>query len=127
MIYVYVGLAGILGALCRYAASLAIEPFVASSSFPAATLVSNCIGCFAIGWLAAGGASRLRLSENGRIAVTSGFVGSFTTFSTFSMETVHMLEAGQDGKALIYVMVSLIAGLFLAMLGGRIRGGGGAV
>ncbi|MDF2719859.1 MAG: hypothetical protein K0R28_6784 [Paenibacillus sp.] len=51
MIYIYVGIAGVLGALCRYTIGLAVEPFVSAALFPAATLFCNYSGSFALGWL----------------------------------------------------------------------------
>lgn len=131
MIYLYVGIAGILGALSRYAVGLAVDPIVPAAMFPVATLLCNYSGSFALGWLSGGGAARMRLSGNGRAAVASGFVGSYTTFSAFSAETVHLLQAGEGGKALVYVLVSMWGGLALAWIGGQWAGrkasGGGVV
>ncbi|WP_238403278.1 fluoride efflux transporter CrcB [Paenibacillus mesophilus] len=127
----YVGIAGVLGALCRYAVGLAVDPVLSAALFPAATLLCNYSGSFALGWLSGGGAARLSLSDNGRAAVASGFVGSYTTFSAFSAETIHLLQAGEGGKALAYVLASLWGGLALAWIGGRLAGrktsGGGVV
>lgn len=120
MIYIYVGIAGVLGALCRYAVGLAANHLAAASLLPVATLLCNYSGSFALGWLSSGGTVRMRLSDTGRIAVTSGFVGSYTTFSSFSAETVLLLQTGEIGIALTYVMISLWGGLLLAWLGGKI-------
>jgi CrcB protein len=120
VIYIYVGIAGVLGALCRYAVGLAVEPFVSAALFPAATLFCNYSGSFALGWLSGGGAERMRLSGNGRSAVASGFVGSYTTFSAFSAETIHLLQTGDGGKALVYVLASLWGGLALAWIGNKV-------
>ncbi|TNJ67145.1 fluoride efflux transporter CrcB [Paenibacillus hemerocallicola] len=120
MIYIYVGIAGVLGALCRYAAGLAANHLAAALWLPVATLLCNYSGSFALGWLSSGGAARMRLSDTGRIAVTSGFVGSYTTFSSFSAETVHLLQSGEIVAALSYVMISLWGGLLLAWLGIKI-------
>lgn len=122
MIYIYVGIAGVLGALCRYAIGLAVHHLAAASLLPVATLLCNYSGSFALGWLSSGGAARMRLSDAGRIAVASGFVGSYTTFSSFGAETVHLLQTGKIGIAVSYVMLSLWGGLLLAWLGVKVGG-----
>lgn len=121
----YIGLAGALGALSRYAVGLAIDPRL--PFFPAATLLCNYAGSLALGWLTAGGAERLKLTDNARAAVASGFIGSFTTFSTFSSEMLNLFHEGQAWKAIVYAIASFAGGLMLARIGERwaARGGTG--
>ncbi|RKN87015.1 fluoride efflux transporter CrcB [Paenibacillus ginsengarvi] len=113
----YIGIAGAAGALSRYGVGVLTDSFAPASVVPLATLLCNYTGSFILGWVTGGGAARLRLPDKGKIALTSGFVGSYTTFSTFSMETVRMTEDGRYGQALLYVLVSLWGGLLLAWLG----------
>ncbi|MFC3768888.1 fluoride efflux transporter FluC [Paenibacillus sp. GCM10012303] len=131
MTVLFIGLAGVLGALVRYGVSLAVDPYADPALFPLATLLCNFSGSFALGWLSGGGALRLGWSERKRIAVTTGFVGSYTTFSTFGAETVHFLDSGHGWMAAVYVMTSLWGGLLLAWAGGRLaearKSGGEAV
>jgi CrcB protein len=123
MIIWYIGLAGALGALSRYAVGLAIDPRL--PVFPTATLLCNYTGSLALGWLTAGGAARLKLKETARAAVASGFIGSFTTFSTFSSEMLELFYEGQAWKAIAYAVASFAGGLLLARLGERLAARGG--
>lgn len=112
-----VGLAGVLGALCRYMISQI--GFVSSSSdaiiFPWETLACNLIGSWLLGYLAEIGGTYF--SPRLRLSLTTGFIGAFTTFSTFSYETMQLLKQGFVGTACLYVWVSLIGGLLLAFYG----------
>ncbi|MCR8641850.1 fluoride efflux transporter CrcB [Paenibacillus sp. N1-5-1-14] len=110
----YVGFAGVIGALCRYGLSSLANPSQAGS-FPWGTLACNWIGSFILGFLSY--VLLKRLTDQLRVVITTGFIGSFTTFSTFSWETVQFMELGQYGAALLYVMISVIGGLGLCYLG----------
>ncbi|TXK85847.1 fluoride efflux transporter CrcB [Paenibacillus sp. N3.4] len=112
----YVGLAGICGALARYGLSVLWNPST-SSVFPWGTLFCNFAGCLFIGFLAF--AKELRIPANLRLTLTTGFIGSFTTFSTFSYETVNMLRTDHFGLAAVYVLGSLWGGLAFTWLGAR--------
>ncbi|MFK3988178.1 MULTISPECIES: fluoride efflux transporter CrcB [Exiguobacterium] len=116
MLYVYVGLAGALGALARYGIGTGIETFWIGL-FPLGTLLINLSGSFALGWLTHFLFRSGRLSPSVVTAVGTGFIGSFTTFSTFSVETIELLEADAFGSALLYVTLSLGLGLFSSWLG----------
>ncbi len=116
MIYFYIGLAGALGAICRFLVAIIITPFN-NSVFPYETLVVNLAGSFALSFLTFLSLSRWRQKENLRLAVTTGFIGSFTTFSTFSLELVNLLKYQQYILALLYVAISLVGGLLLAWAG----------
>ncbi len=82
-----VGLGGGLGAICRYGISL----LPLKSSFPLATLFTNLLGALLIGFVA-GLASRDVLSSRANLFWRTGVCGGFTTFSTFSLETLRLLE-----------------------------------
>lgn len=116
MLYVYVGLAGALGALARYGVGTGIET-IWVGMFPLGTLLINLSGSFALGWLTHFLFRSGRLSPSIVTAVGTGFIGSFTTFSTFSVETIDLLESGALGMALLYVTLSLVLGLFSSWLG----------
>lgn len=110
MKYIVVGLAGAFGALSRHwlgiwiTASLPVD-------FPVGTLLINLTGSLLLGFVAAYGVERGRLPEPWRAPVTVGLIGSYTTFSTWSVETVLLLEAGRWPAALLNVSVSLALGL----------------
>ena len=118
MLYIYVGLAGMLGALARYGLGLAIAA-IWSNPFPFATLTINLLGSFALGYLTHGLFKQNRVSREVATAVGTGLIGSFTTFSTFSLETILLLENGRLGLAVTYVLTSLTFGLFSSWLGYR--------
>ena len=108
------GLGGCLGSVLRYLLSLV--PLDRTGSFPVNTLLTNVLGAFAIGLLAAlsrqsGLDSRLVLF------LKTGVCGGFTTFSTFALETTGLLQSGRYLPAALYVLLSLglsLAAVFLA-------------
>ncbi|MCL0081547.1 fluoride efflux transporter CrcB, partial [Peptococcaceae bacterium] len=114
--YLYVGLGGILGSISRYIISLLIIP-VNQIPFPWDTLIVNLLGCYLLSFLASLQLNRLKISAHLRSAILIGFIGSFTTFSTFSVEIMHLLNSSQYITVVIYSAVSLAGGLILAGLG----------
>ena len=111
-----VGIAGFAGAVSRYA----IGAWVARRSprgFPWATFVINVSGCFALGFLMALFAGRWVPDPDVRAALTVGFLGAFTTFSTFAYETVSLRDVGATTTAAVYVVASVALGLAAAWLG----------
>jgi len=109
-IVVFVG--GGIGSLLRYGLSLAIGP----RGFPFATLAANVAGCFLIGCLGAAGA-RFSWSETTRLMLTTGLCGGFTTFSTFSKESLALLESGSYGLFALYSLGSVALGVAAVALG----------
>ena len=116
MLYVLVGFAGILGASARYGLSLLIGEFT-TGPFPWPTLVINLIGSFLLGYATHFLFRTKLLHQYAITAIGTGFIGSFTTFSTFSVETVTLLNANRLSDAALYVLISLFGGLFLSYLG----------
>jgi len=109
---VWIAVAGAAGAVARYRIGLAIG----LRSFPWATLLVNVVGTFVLAFVLAGpGASRWSPTTTTAIAV--GLLGSFTTFSTFGMETFTMLRTDRAPEAAAYVALSLAGGLAAAWLG----------
>jgi CrcB protein len=84
-----------------------------SSQFPTGTLTVNLIGCLIIGALA-GLNNTHSLSENTRLLLFTGLLGGFTTFSSFSNETVQLLRTGHHLWAALYVVASNAGGFLLA-------------
>src|ERR1039457_7119216 len=87
------------------------------SSFPTGTLIVNIAGCLLLGGVTQFGLHHLSLSPNWRIGLSVGFLGAFTTFSTFGLETVRLMEDGEWIRAVLYVSSSIIGGV-LAIVGG---------
>ncbi|AGT33041.1 chromosome condensation protein CrcB [Geobacillus genomosp. 3] len=114
MVYLAVGIAGMIGALVRYGLGLVVP---AAHGFPFATLVINWTGSFSLSWLTVVFTRRPAWPPWLKTAVTTGFVGSYTTFSTLSVECVELLEHRQWGAAAVYIAASLFGGLFAAWAG----------
>ncbi len=112
----FVGLGGFLGAIARYLVDVRVTTF-AGAGFPWGTLAVNVIGSFAVGLLFALVVERAALSADLRAPLMIGFLGSFTTFSTFALESWRMIEDGFWIGGLANVAVSVIVGL-IAVVGG---------
>ena len=115
MTLAYVALGGALGALARYGISGWVYDRM-GESFPWGTLVVNLVGCLALGlvirWLQVSA-----VSPEVRPFLTIGVLGAFTTFSTFSYETMALLQEGQWLRAGLYMGGSVVLGL-IAMVAG---------
>lgn len=113
MLYVLLALAGVIGAVCRYLIGMLIP----SHGFPLATLVLNLTGCFLLAIVMRYLARLPRVSSNMVTVIGTGFVGSYTTFSTFSLESIQLIEHQMYITALLYIGASLIGGLLFTWLG----------
>ena len=107
--YLSVAGAGALGAVARLLLGSALSP--ASKSFPLATFVINITGTFALGYFLTFAAQRSHISETTRLAIAVGFLGAYTTFSTFMAETDSLFQNNFPFKALLYLFSSLALGL----------------
>ena len=108
---------GSLGAVLRYLVSTGIYQWL-GRGFPYGTLVVNVIGSFLIGLLTESLVlQRVAISQEYRAAILVGFIGAFTTFSTFSLETLYLLEQGSLGKAALNTVISVFACLLAVWLG----------
>ncbi|MGG5741210.1 MULTISPECIES: fluoride efflux transporter CrcB [Bacillus cereus group] len=116
MKYIIVGIAGILGALSRYYLGFTIDTLW-HHSLPLATLTINLIGCFLLALLTTYIARLNILSSEVITGIGTGFIGSFTTFSTFSVETVKLINHSELGIAFLYVLCSMLGGLIMSGLG----------
>jgi fluoride exporter len=113
--YAAVALGGAAGSLLRYWVGVALVSRL-GAAFPWGTLVVNLTGSFAIG-LAMG---LLSPRSTAWLLAVTGFLGGFTTFSTFEAETMALLRAGAAGRAAAYVGASVGAGLAACWLGARL-------
>ena len=118
MIYLFVGIAGSLGAILRYLIGISL---FTHSSFPYATLCINLIGSFLLAWLTTRFFKRTSLSPVIKTAIATGFVGSFTTFSTLSVETVQLFQTGAIGLGVLYVTISMIGGFLMSTIGFKVE------
>ena len=111
-----VGVGGGLGALARYCIAGWLTP--AGASFNWGIFVVNITGGFLMGVIVEAGALKLNLSPEMRAFLTVGILGGYTTFSTFSLDSVLLLQKGQYGAAAFYMIGSVvlsIAALFVGL------------
>jgi len=119
LVYLAIAIGGTLGCWARYAMTNMIQS-IYGRDFPYATLLINVLGSFLMGFLFIETLERLAVSPYIRIGILTGFLGGFTTFSTFAMETLLLAEQGEGGKSILYVALSLILGFFAAFGGAYI-------
>ena len=110
--WIAVAMAGAAGALTRYGLAVLVGP----RSYPWTTLAINVTGAFMLTLLVAGPLATRRNSPLA-VAITVGFLGAYTTFSAFGLETVEMVRDDRIGAAATYVAVTLILGLAGAAAG----------
>jgi CrcB protein len=111
-----VALGGAIGSVLRYLTSVTAA-FWFGVEFPYGTLIVNLVGAFLIGLIQELGAESLVLSDNTRLLLTTGVMGGLTTYSTFSYETVRLIEARAWHYAVANVVVTTAACLALCVLG----------
>ncbi len=110
--------AGAAGALCRYGSAKLAARWL-GSGFAYGTLFVNVLGCFLLGSLLEYATTKNALPRGLTLALGVGFLGSFTTFSTFGVETMRYVGDGQSSHAMINVLSNVVLGLFAAWLGMR--------
>lgn len=106
---------GVLGAVSRYAISLALP--AASGQFPWGTFLINASGSFVLGFLLVLLMEQFPRGRLARPVIGTGFLGAYTTFSTFMVDAVELVHDGSIGTAAAYVLASIAAGLVAAWLG----------
>ena len=111
-----VGLGGAVGSIFRYLSSLLITKYF-NSIFPIATFTVNIIGCFLIG-LIFGYMEKEQIANDAvKYLFITGFCGGYTTFSTFAIENIGLLQEQHTLTAFAYIAASVITGLFAVWLG----------
>ena len=111
-----VGLGGALGSMLRFWAGGVISNRL-GVRFPYGTFVINCTGSFLIGLIVTLLAERTHWSPNWRYLIPIGFIGGYTTFSTFELETFRNFQDGEMLIASLNVLLSVVAGFFSVWLG----------
>lgn len=110
--------AGAAGAVCRYGSGKLAARWL-GAGFAYGTLFVNVIGCFLLGSLLEYASAKNALPRELTLALGVGFLGSFTTFSTFSVESMRYVGEGQNTHATINILSHVVLGLFAAWLGMR--------
>lgn len=118
LVYIWVAVGGALGSVFRYMLSGLVGRF-AGEAMPWGTLAVNVIGSFVIGWFAAATTSggRLFATPEFRTFVMVGLCGGFTTFSSFSLQTLALFDDGQPVRAIANIIASVVLCLVFVWLG----------
>jgi fluoride exporter len=114
--YVYITTGGALGCLLRYLAILMVGSRF-NSSFPFGTFFVNIIGSLLIGFLFGYFAVHNEVSERVRFLLFIGFLGGFTTFSSFAFENMRLMSIGMFRVSLLYILLSNLFGILMVFAG----------
>jgi fluoride exporter len=109
---IFIGLAGLVGTLCRYWLSGVLARRY-GETFPTGTLAVNALGCFLIGFLFYMFQERYVVGQTARTVVLVGFLGGFTTFSSYGLQTFTLLRDGEFAYAAANVFASNLLGLLM--------------
>lgn len=110
-----VGFGGFLGSICRYFVSIITKNV--DCNLPLGTLIVNVLGCFFIGFFYAIANRYILFSNTLTLLLTTGFCGGFTTFSTFSRESLILIQNGNYFTFFAYILLSIILGIFAVAVG----------
>jgi len=116
-----IAIGGSLGAVMRYLTSTSVHR-IFGSEFPYGTLTVNVAGSLLMGFISILLLERFMLAEYWRAIIIIGFLGAFTTFSTFSMETFNLIQSGEMAKAFVNMFISILlclAATWLGVIAGR--------
>jgi CrcB protein len=102
--------------MARYGISMLMSKVV-NTPFPFATFLINVLGSLLIGVLFGLAARNQWLQAGGMLLLASGFCGGFTTFSTFALENINLMQKGQSMVGILYIAASLVIGLLFCRLG----------
>lgn len=110
----FVGIGGAAGTIARYL--LGLLPVIPQSGFPLMTLMINTLGAFVIGLVAAFASREAGLDPHLHLLLKTGLCGGFTTFSTFSLESIQLFQSGKTITAMLYILLSILLGLCAILL-----------
>ncbi|MDB5228532.1 MAG: crcB [Bacteroidota bacterium] len=114
--YVYITVGGASGCLLRYLVILFISS-KSTSSFPVGTFLVNILGCMLIGLLFGFFSVNGEVDDRMRFLLFVGFLGGFTTFSSFAFESMRLMSSGMTAMSLLYIVLSNVIGIILVFAG----------
>lgn len=120
MRFLYVGIGGSVGSLLRYLVYQITLVFIKGELVFLGTLFTNLLGAFALGWVTSSLLVSKKIPDHVAAAIGTGLIGSFTTFSTLSVELTMLIQKGHYMLASFYIFSSLVGGLFCANFGYRV-------
>ena len=123
MTIILVALGGAAGSVCRYLMARSVAALFGGGWFPYGTLSVNIVGALIIGFLAGLADARGVLQGQSRILLFGGFLGGYTTFSAFGLETMTLAKDGHGGGAVLYVAATMIVGLGAVFAGNALGKG----
>ncbi|MDQ6421445.1 fluoride efflux transporter CrcB [Paenibacillus sp. LHD-117] len=109
---------GFIGTILRYEIGDLIPPL--SNGFPLGILIINLLGCLFLGWFFTVTLVRWSVRPEIRLGLGTGVAGAFTTFSTFSVQSVDLIHKGYFFHAALYILLSIIGGILLTFAGIRL-------
>lgn len=116
MTYLYLAIFALLGVVARYGQTLVVQG-IAGRDFPWAILSINVLGSFLMGFLFFETLERISISPELRTGILTGGLGTYTTFSTFTLETLNYFESGEVWKGVLYIVSSVVLSLMAALFG----------
>ena len=114
--YIVIAVGGAFGAISRFWITTNVDKLY-PATYPWGTFIVNLIGCFFIGLLFVLFSEKLLLADNVRSLLVVGFLGAMTTFSTFSLDVLVLIEQGQCGMAFSYLLGSVVVCLIATFVG----------
>ena len=125
--YLFIGIGGALGSMLRFGVGSLIDGALSKGTgpiFPWGTIIVNITGCFIIGFVftISTAEGRLLISPLTRNFITIGILGGYTTFSSFSWQTLVLFQSGQRWEALANVLISVVLCLVGVWLGAWVAG-----
>jgi len=114
---ILIGIGGFIGAVLRYMIGDFAQNWSKSGTFPIGTLIVNLVGCLLIGFLSHVGETSQVITPEARSFMFIGILGAFTTFSTFSNETVNLFRQGENFYSILNVAANIFIGLFAVWIG----------
>lgn len=112
-----IGIGGFIGSIMRYLVTVWSQNLFQDSAFPIGTLIVNVTGCLLLGLLNGFAENHHFFTSHIRLFMFVGILGSFTTFSTFSYETIEMMQNGNSFNAFLNIAIQVIVGLLAAFIG----------
>lgn len=117
MSYFAVAVGGFFGAIARYVVGQWFAELVRVTGFPWGTLIINLVGCFVLSLFITVALDLLVISPFSRVGISTGFIGAFTTFSTFTLDTIQLLQTHQLGYAGLYLFSSIFLCIAMSAFG----------